>query len=224
MYWFGICYWIQFVLAVYGGVGNAGGWAVFMLFCLAKALHMAVFALLAGFCMRSLWAVPATAALWVAIELTHGYLGFAWLALGNAGIDMGLPMRLAPITGVYGISFVFAMLAAALALAFLRRPRRELAWLVVLPALFLLPSCRPAPAVRDLPCWCSRTSRKPRSGRSNPPTACSSVRLTLSLAGRPDEPRATETRLIVWPEVPAPLYYNEDARFRGRVNDSGASG
>ena len=52
--------------------------------------------------------VPAVAALWVAIEVTHGPLGFAWLALGNAGIDMGVPMRLAPFTGVYGLSFVFA--------------------------------------------------------------------------------------------------------------------
>ena len=52
---------------------------------------MGVFALLAGILMRRWWAVPAVAALWVAVEATHGSLGFAWLALGNAGIDMGLP-------------------------------------------------------------------------------------------------------------------------------------
>ena len=95
------------VLASYAGVGDAAGWALFMLFCLAKAMHMGVFALLAGILMRRWWAVPAVAALWVAIEVTHGPLGFAWLALGNAGIDMAVPLRLAPITGVYGISFVF---------------------------------------------------------------------------------------------------------------------
>src|SRR6185503_2400188 len=64
---------------------------------------------------------------------------FAWLALGNAGIEMGIPMRLAPYTGVYGLSFVFAMMAAAVALAVLRRPRRQLLWVVVLPLLILLP-------------------------------------------------------------------------------------
>ena len=63
------------------------------------------------------WAAPSVAALWVAVEVTHGPLGFAWLALGNAGIDMNIPMRLAPFTGVYGISFLFALMAAALAMA-----------------------------------------------------------------------------------------------------------
>ena len=128
VYWFGVCYWIQTVLALYGGIGSAGAWALFVLFCLTKAFHMGVFALAAGIVMRTAWAIPAVAALWVAIEVTHGPLGFAWLALGNAGIDMSVPMRLAPYTGVYGLSFVFVMLASALAVAFLRRPRWQLAW------------------------------------------------------------------------------------------------
>ncbi len=68
VYWFGVCYWIQFVLAFHGGLGDAAGWAVFLLFCVAKALHMGVFALLAGILMRRWWAAPAVAALWVAIE------------------------------------------------------------------------------------------------------------------------------------------------------------
>jgi len=52
--------------------------------------------------MRRWWAVPTVSAAWVAVEVTHGPLGFAWLTLGNAGIDMGIPLRLAPFTGVYG--------------------------------------------------------------------------------------------------------------------------
>ena len=94
-------------------------WLAFLLFCLIKALHMGVFALLAGILMRRWWAAPAVAALWVAIEATHGSLGFAWLALGNAGIDMGVPMRLAPYTGVYGTVVRLCLMATALALAVL---------------------------------------------------------------------------------------------------------
>jgi len=45
-------------------------------------------------------ATPAVAALWVAVESTHGFFGFAWLALGNAAIGMSLPMRLAPYTAL----------------------------------------------------------------------------------------------------------------------------
>src|SRR5580704_4564001 len=29
IYWFGVCYWIQFVLSFHGGMGDAAGWAVF---------------------------------------------------------------------------------------------------------------------------------------------------------------------------------------------------
>ena len=166
VYWFGVCYWIQFVLAFHGGLGDVAGWAVFTLFALAKGLHMAVFAVFAGMLIRRPWAAPAIAALWVAIEVTHGSLGFAWLALGNAGIDMGIPMRLAPFTGVYGISFLFALMAAVVAGAALRRPRLEMLWLAPELLLPLLPSL--PPPVRGLRprYWSSRTSPKPPSGRT----------------------------------------------------------
>src|SRR4051812_15535488 len=61
VYWFGVCYWIQFVLAVHGGVGEAVGWALFLLFCVAKAVHMGVFAALAGIVIRGWWALPGVA-------------------------------------------------------------------------------------------------------------------------------------------------------------------
>ena len=124
VFWCGVCPWIQFVLEVHGGMGRWGGWGGFVLFGLYKGLHMAVFATLAGFLLRRWWAIPGVAALWTGIEHTHGFFGFAWLDLGNAGIGMGLPMRLAPITGVYGLSFAFAMLASGVTCVLLRRPRQ----------------------------------------------------------------------------------------------------
>ena len=150
VYWFGVCYWIQFVLAAYGGRG--GGRAAGRCSCSSASSRRctwAVFALLAGILMRGWWAVPAVAALWVAVEWSHNFLGFAWLALGNAGIAMSVPLRLAPYTGVYGLSFVFAMLNVALALAFLRRPRIELAWLAALLFIVLLPRMPDAESGRE---------------------------------------------------------------------------
>ena len=152
VFWFGVCYWIQFVLEVHGGMGRWGGWGTFTLFAVLKGLHMATFAALAGFVMRNAWAIPGAAALWTAVEYAHGTiglawigLGFAWLDLGNAGIDMPLSLRLAPITGVWGLSFVFAMIGCAVALRVLRRPLHALRmarWLFAL--LPLLPAV-PAP-------------------------------------------------------------------------------
>lgn len=213
VYWFGVCYWIQFVLAVHGGLGEVAGWAVFLLFCAAKAFHLGIFALLAGMLMHRWWAVPSIAALWVAVEVTHGSLGFAWLALGNAGIDMGVPLRLAPLTGVYGVSFVFAMMAAALAGAVLRRPRTELLWLVPLPFLVFLPQMPPAQHGRDtaLLVQPNISETEQWTAESLEQTERDQALLTMrgALAARGQPPS-----IIVWPEVPAPFYYYEDAGFR----------
>ncbi len=205
VFWCGVCPWIEFVMDVHGGMGPWGGWGTFVLFGLYKGLHMAVFATLAGFLMPRWWAIPAVAALWTGIERTHGFFGFAWLDLGNAGIDMPWLMRLAPITGVYGLSFVFAMLGCAVALLLVRRPRRELLWLVTLIVVIALPGA-PGPAAG---------SRRALLVQPN---------IDTELQWTDDNVRDTEQKLallsrakgadlILWPEVPAPFYVN-DAAFR----------
>ena len=218
VYWFGVCYWIQFDLASYAGVSAAAGWALFCLFAVIKGLHMAAFALLAGILMRRWWAVPAVAALWVALEATHGYLGFAWLPLGNAGIDMGVPLRLAPYTGVYGISFLFAVMAAALALAALRRPRVHLAWLGLVLFVALLPPLPEArrgretallvqPNIAEDADWTSDSL-----DRVERELAALTVRSVQFQSSRPPS-------IVVWPEVPAPFYYDQDPRFQRYADD-----
>jgi apolipoprotein N-acyltransferase len=179
---------------------------------------MGVFGALAGVLMRRWWAAPSVAALWVAVEATHGPLGFAWLALGNAGIDMGIPMRLAPFTGVYGLSFGFALMSAALALAVMRRPRRELLWLAPILLLALLPQLPPAERGRE-----TALLLQPKISETEQWTAASIEamkrrQVTLSLRGALSEPGQPPS-IIVWPEVPAPLYYFEDAVLRGYVDN-----
>jgi apolipoprotein N-acyltransferase len=204
-FWCGVCPWIQFVLEEHGGMGRWGSWGGFALFGLYKGLHTAVFATLAGYLLRRWWAIPATAALWTGIEHTHGFFGFGWLDLGNAGIDMPLPMRLAPVTGVHGLSFVFAMLAGGLAAVILHKRRRELTWLLPLVILLALPRApRPQPAQQKALIvqpnidteltWTAEVMRD--------------IQLKLSLLSR-----ASGAQLILWPEVPAPFYV-DDAAFR----------
>jgi apolipoprotein N-acyltransferase len=210
VYWFGVCYWIQFVLEYHGGMGRLGGWGTFVLFSIAKALHLGVFSLLAAVLIRTPYAIPAIAALWTGIERTHATFGFAWLDLGNAAIDMALPLRLAPFLGVYGISFLFALVATTVAVLILYRNRRELYWLAVTPALLLLP---------DLPA--------PATGAENAvaiqPNMSEDEQWTLASASRERDHLVTisreaalrnNARLIVWPEVPGPIYYYQDFAFR----------
>lgn len=217
IYWIEVCYWIQFVLSYHGGMGEVAGWGAFLLFCFIKAAHLGVFTLLAGYVLNTAYAIPAVAALWTGIERTHGPLGFAWLALGNAGIGMGVPMRLAPWIGVYGLSFVFAMLGAALAVAILRRPAQQLAWLAALIGLFLLPGLpEGAPGSEELVVVqpniaLDQTWTPPMVATTRDQLAYLSMEAALQAGERQPE-------MIVWPEVPAPFYYETDSRFRSAAN------
>jgi apolipoprotein N-acyltransferase len=123
---------------------------------------------------------------------------------------MGIPMRLAPYTGVYGLSFVFAMMSAALALAVLRRPRRQLLWLLPLPLLILLPRLpdfQPGretavlvqPKIADTVQWTPQSLEKMERRL---------VYLSMSAASS-DKGQAPQ--LLAWPEVPAPLYADDPA-------------
>ncbi|HEX8984018.1 MAG TPA: apolipoprotein N-acyltransferase [Bryobacteraceae bacterium] len=217
LYWAGVCYWVEYVLAKHGGMAPWAAWLAFALFSLAKALHLGVFALAAGPLLARRWALVTVPALWVAMERTHGDLGFAWLALGNAGVDMSMAARLAPYTGVYGISFVFAMMAAAIALLALRRPRIELAPLAVLLLLALLPKLPEArrgdetavlvqPNASETAAWTPEWVAGMRERMQ-------SLSLRAALA-----PGAPPPALIVWPEAPLPQYYDGDPAFRDAVN------
>lgn len=205
LFWCGMCPWIQYVLEVHAGMNGPLSWFSYFLFGLYKGLPMALFAACAGFLLRRIWAIPAIAALWAGLERIHSEMGFAWLQLGNAGNAMAMPMRLAPVTGVYGLSFVFALLACAIVLMFQRRKRTELGWLGLLLILLLLPGLPiPAPA----------TNRallvQPNFDTEATWTTEFLERSELKLA---ELSRAAGVDLIVWPEVPAP-FYPEERDFR----------
>ncbi len=216
VFWFGVCYWIRNVLQDYGGIGAAGGWAVFLLFCLAKGLHWAVFGGLAGWLMNGRWAMLTVAALWVGIEWTNGPFGFAWLCLGNAGVDMGVPMRLAPVTGVYGVSFVFAMMNVAVAMVVLRRPRVGLLPLVLLPLLFLLPALpEPEPGKEIAVIVQPNIEEKQEWTRES---AEDTIRRMGFLALDQAVSQNPGPNLMLWPEAPAPFYYESDPLLRDQTS------
>lgn len=213
VYWFGVCHWIAAVLADYGGMSLPLVGLAFFLFCLLKAMNWAAFAWLGGYLIHSRWAVVLIAALWAGQERIYGPFGFAWFALGNAGVDMGVPMRLAPVTGVYGLSFVFAMMNVAVALLVLRRPRRDLAPLLALPLLYLLPELPPVgqgsdsavvvqPNIRERQDWTVEETE----------TAIRGMMLQALDVASPRQ----QTRMILFPEVPAP-FYESDVRLRDQA-------
>ncbi|MBK9169516.1 MAG: apolipoprotein N-acyltransferase [Bryobacterales bacterium] len=213
---FGITEWIRFVVTFHGNLGDALGWVAFLLFCLAKGLYFGVFAFFARFLTGRWWSVPALAVLWVANDITFGRIGWQWITLGDAGVDMGLPMRLAPLTGVHGLSFVFMTMSAALAGVVLRRPRLELLWLTPLLLLGLLPELPEArqgtasavlvqPNVDETATWTAEDV----DAQQRRMVMLSMRGAFAAPGGRPD--------LIIWPETPAPFYYQQDPAFQQHV-------
>lgn len=220
LFWLLVCHWIGETLDAYGGLSGWLSVVTLLLFALAKGLHLAVFSLAAGPMMRQVWAAPAVAALWAGLERTHGPLGFAWLNLGNAGIDMPLPLRLAPVTGVYGLSFLFAAIAVAATRMLLKQGRREALWLLPFAGMLFLPTPAAQPAKVEQavsvqpviraggPGWTEEEARRTIKDLSL---------LTLESALDPKSPMAPS--LLLWPEAPAPFYYYEDAAFRQQVSE-----
>jgi apolipoprotein N-acyltransferase len=214
VYWFGLCHWIQWTLEHHAAMSGSLAWVLFVLFCLAKAVQTGAFAALSGLVIRKWFAAPAIAAMWVVIEWTHSYTGFEWLNLGNAASDMSLPLRLAPITGVWGISFSFALMGAVIAALAMRLQNHPVVWLLPLVGLVLLPDLPGArkgtvgavvvqPNIDDDTTWTKdlldNTERQMRL-------------FSLAAAGRD-----RSTAVIVWPEVPAP-FYESDSEFTGLVS------
>jgi apolipoprotein N-acyltransferase len=106
----------------------------------------------------------------------------------------------------------------ALALAAMRRPRLEFAWLVALPFLILLPKPDPPPRARE-----AAVLVQPNISTTEDWTAASVERIERDLARLSVETVKTAASgpppsLIVWPEMPAPFYYDADARFRELVD------
>jgi len=215
VFWAGTCYWVYGVLHRHGHLPAVGAATLYTSFFLIKGLHVGVFAWLVGPALSRWWGIPAVAAIWTAIEGTHPYAGFTWLMLGNAATNMAVVARLAPITGIAGISFVLAMMNAAVALTLFRRPKKHLAWLLAVPLLYLLPKL-PAPLAGSRAAVLVQPNISEQEVWSSLWTGARAEKLLEQFAALswPDRADALRPDLIIWPENPAPLYYYDDLRFR----------
>ena len=116
IWYLGNCYWVYQTMYLYGGLPKPIAVGILILFCLYLGLYHALFGtLLAAFRIRfgrqtALLLVPFA---WVAVELARARItGLPWDLLGVAQVDSPVLTRLAPITGVYGISFIIAAINA----------------------------------------------------------------------------------------------------------------
>ncbi len=117
VWYLGNCYWIFPTMHAYGGIAQPAAAGILALFCLYLGLYHALFgALIAAFRRSKLGvqgALLVSPFAWIAVELARARVtSFPWDLLGIAQVDNPLLTRLAPFTGVYGISFVIAAVNA----------------------------------------------------------------------------------------------------------------
>jgi apolipoprotein N-acyltransferase len=113
IWYLGNCYWVYATMHTYGGISKPASAGILALFCLYLGLYHGLFAALITAFRRSHLGLQGAILLspfaWVAVELARARItGFPWDLLGTAQVDNPLITRLAPFTGVYGISFVIA--------------------------------------------------------------------------------------------------------------------
>lgn len=229
VFWGGTCYWIYPVMRDYASIAPVVAGALFVAFFVVKGLYAGIFACLAKRLLERPWAVPALAALWVAIEGIQQYVFFTWTHLGNAALDsvFGPVLRLAPWTGIYGPSLVFAGMNAAIAVALLRRSLRPLATLLPLAGLWILPSL-PETAPGASTARLIQPNVHPDLLRTDWIVERGTDHLSTMLElSRRRRPSGEAPSLLIWPEYPVSAYYFDDPvsrAFLERVaRESGAA-
>jgi apolipoprotein N-acyltransferase len=220
-----ILHWIYVVTAVYGRAPAVVG----VLAPVGLALYTGAFS--AGF--AALWvalrrrgrASPLAAALlWTATDHARSFLlsGFPWATLGYAQHLNPALLGIAPVTGVYGLSFASVLAGAALAeiarAALARRAPGRGAWVALagVAAIHLMGALNPGPSV-------------PESGPKLRVAALQGdiqqgvkwsrewMERTLEIyEGLAREAAARGAEVIVWPEtaVPGALEANPEVRLR----------
>ena len=142
LWYLGNCYWIYQTMHLYGGLPGPVALGILFLFALYLGLYHALFASITNCIQRSRLgtqtALILLPAIWVAVELARGRItGFPWDLLGYSQINNLLLTRLAPVTGVMGLSFVIAAINAGLASYFLPG-RKQRFWIPASALLFAI--------------------------------------------------------------------------------------
>jgi apolipoprotein N-acyltransferase len=144
---FGLCltgtYWIYISVVVFG---QAPVW-VALLLMIGLVLLMSTYFWIVGWLISRLasgepwWLLAVAPAAWVLVEWARGWLltGFPWMALGYSQVDSGYA-GWAPVFGVYGVSAMLVVSAAAILVALLRRGRQQWIALVIVILPWILGS------------------------------------------------------------------------------------
>jgi apolipoprotein N-acyltransferase len=218
----GSCFWVYHVMHVYGGLSVLAAIGVLVLFCLYLALYHGIFgALLARAAQHDdsplsrqralLRTLMLTPFLWVGVELARARItGFPWDLLGTAQVD-NIPLtRLAVVAGVYGVSFIIALVNAGLVAALFSAPahRSRLLSVAFAVALMLQLGTFAQPAKFSTSETAVLVQQNISLDLSWTPSFLDRTLSELHALSTFPQVEGGSLRLIVWPESPAPFFDN----------------
>jgi apolipoprotein N-acyltransferase len=211
---------------LYGNLSEVASLGVLLLFALYLGLYLALFGLLFGIIRRT-WglivALVTSPLLWVAVEFARDRVtGFPWDLLGYTQVD-NLPLtRMAPWTGVFGISLVVAAINMlwALPVAKLRRTTARSVLLLagtVTAIVLWLQFARPAVNLPQTHASAVLLQENLSVGAGTQQVSRDAMLASFAaLSQHPDYPRdasATAPNIILWPESPA-SFFDSDSIYQ----------
>ena len=220
----GLLYWTAFVVAEHGGQSLPVGLAAMLLLAAAWAVVTAGVGGLASLWVRAFGvrAVLLMPVLWVAGELfrTRTYFRFPWCLLGYSQHAQPAHVQLASVFGVYGVSFVIALVAALLAYAVVAQRPAERGGALIAAAGVVLGSwlygswvlAQPLPPGESL-----RVALVQASIRQEDKWRPELLRPNLERQFELTRARAAEARLVVWPESAVPYLLDSNPTLAGRL-------
>ena len=223
--------WVAVSMYRFGGMGAFLSALATLLFVLLLALFPAIlgwtqrrFAARLAAPVQLLLFLPAA---WVALEWVRGWLltGFPWLHLGYSQTDSPLN-GLAPVLGVYGLSWVAAFSAGLLVLLWRSKGRQRWMAFAAFVALWL-----PASVLTQVE-WSEPAGRPitaslvqgnvPQNLKWSPEQRGP----TIDLYTRLSREHWKTSDVVVWPETALPAYYHQAEEFlrslAGEANGNGA--
>lgn len=212
-------YWIFISLHVYGHMAVWLAGAAVLLF----AGVLAIFPALAAGLTRRLVGEKASfwrfllvwAGAWAGSEWLRGsaFTGFPWLNIGYGHVD-GALSGWAPVLGVYGVAFMAALLAAALAVAVRRSPRQRgaalaIAGVVVLAGLGLQQARWGVQPYGELLSVRLVQGNVGQSNKFDPTLIMAALDMHLQLAARAPADDGFQPDLVLLPETAIPLFQDQ---------------
>ena len=237
IHYLSLLYWVAYTAKIYGRLPLVVAVSILFLFAAFLGLYIAGFsAILTRTCKGPVLCPVAIPVLWVFMEYGRSFLftGFPWGLIGYSQFKALHIIQISDILGVYGVSFLVAVVNAAILLGILSLIRKTWRDRAVSGRIFLLGSVIAALVfgmvwyygVRSVRIIDERIAASPhkriavvqanidQEKKWDPAFQEETVRryINLSLLSKPEQ-----ADLVVWPETATPFYFLHNQRLSEMV-------